>query len=122
MPSCSHDSHNVFIGVGEPFEVYIEFQKSLRGYKGGVIPGESGSLLRNRFLVPFKDDSNPGRPVGTTPVGGTKPRFTQPQKMRRKIIQRPMGSSVRLKCSASGQPKPEIIWSKDGRPLTDEDL
>ncbi|XP_035672493.1 fibroblast growth factor receptor-like 1 isoform X1 [Branchiostoma floridae] len=80
-----------------------------------------GSINVNYSLTVI-DDSNPARPVGTTPVGGTKPRFTQPQKMRRKIIQRPMGSSVRLKCSASGQPKPEIIWSKDGRTLTDEDL
>eukprot|EP00058_Branchiostoma_floridae_P022513 XP_002608003.1 hypothetical protein BRAFLDRAFT_120861 [Branchiostoma floridae] len=68
-----------------------------------------GSINVNYSLTVI-DDSNPARPVGTTPVGGTKPRFTQPQKMRRKIIQRPMGSSVRLKCSASARmtTKPQL--------------
>ena len=35
---------------------------------------------------------------------------------------RPIGSSARLKCGAKGQPKPQIIWEKDGRTLTDTDL
>ncbi len=50
------------------------------------------------------------------------PQFSQPSKMKRRNIERPIGSSVRLKCGATGQPKPQIIWEKDGRTLTDADL
>ncbi|XP_061832626.1 fibroblast growth factor receptor-like 1a [Nerophis lumbriciformis] len=46
-----------------------------------------------------------------------RPRFTQPAKMRKRVIARPVGSSVRLKCAASGNPRPDIVWLKDGRPL-----
>lgn len=49
-----------------------------------------------------------------------RPRFTQPSKMRKRVIARPEGSSVRLKCTASGNPRPDIVWLKDSRPLADE--
>ncbi|CAJ1059015.1 fibroblast growth factor receptor-like 1a [Xyrichtys novacula] len=50
-----------------------------------------------------------------------RPRFTQPSKMRKRVIARPVGSSVRLKCTASGNPRPDIVWLKDSRPLVDEE-
>ncbi|XP_070539781.1 LOW QUALITY PROTEIN: fibroblast growth factor receptor-like 1 [Ptychodera flava] len=53
---------------------------------------------------------------------GTKPRFSQPGKMARREIPRPVGSSVRLKCVATGHPRPTIIWKKDGERLTDSQL
>lgn len=28
---------------------------------------------------------------------------------------------MRLKCTASGNPRPDIVWLKDSRPLVDED-
>lgn len=42
--------------------------------------------------------------------------------MRKRVIARPVGSSVRLKCTASGNPRPDIVWLKDSRPLADEDV
>lgn len=51
-----------------------------------------------------------------------RPRFTQPAKMRKRVIARPVGSSVRLKCTASGNPRPDIVWLKDSRPLTPEEV
>lgn len=51
-----------------------------------------------------------------------RPRFTQPAKMRKRVIARPVGSSVRLKCTASGNPRPDIMWLKDSRPLTPEEV
>uniref|UniRef100_A0A087XC04 Fibroblast growth factor receptor like 1a n=1 Tax=Poecilia formosa TaxID=48698 RepID=A0A087XC04_POEFO len=50
-----------------------------------------------------------------------RPRFTEPAKMRRRVIERPVGSSVRLKCTASGNPPPDIVWLKDSKPLVEED-
>uniref|UniRef100_A0A3Q3N4J8 Fibroblast growth factor receptor-like 1 n=1 Tax=Labrus bergylta TaxID=56723 RepID=A0A3Q3N4J8_9LABR len=51
-----------------------------------------------------------------------RPRFTHPAKMRKRVIARPVGSSVRLKCMASGNPRPDIVWLKDDRPLTEQEV
>lgn len=42
--------------------------------------------------------------------------------MRKRVIARPVGSSVRLKCAANGNPRPEIMWLKDSKPLTPEEV
>lgn len=55
-------------------------------------------------------------PLSLAPAA--RPRFTQPSKMRRRVIARPVGSSVRLKCAASGHPRPNIMWIKDDQALT----
>ncbi|KAK3580098.1 hypothetical protein CHS0354_005156 [Potamilus streckersoni] len=44
---------------------------------------------------------------------GVPPRFMQ-EKMKRQNIVRPVSSSVRLKCRASGKPTPHIQWVKNG--------
>lgn len=31
------------------------------------------------------------------------------------------GSGVRLRCRASGRPRPEVIWFKDGKRIADDD-
>ncbi|XP_078267375.1 fibroblast growth factor receptor-like 1 [Rhinoraja longicauda] len=49
-----------------------------------------------------------------------KPRFTQPSKMRQRVIARPVGSSVRLKCTASGNPRPDIVWWKDDQQIAED--
>uniref|UniRef100_UPI00402BD081 fibroblast growth factor receptor-like 1 isoform X5 n=1 Tax=Arvicanthis niloticus TaxID=61156 RepID=UPI00402BD081 len=87
-----------------------------------------GSLSVNYTLI-IMDDVSPGKenpgPGGSS--GGqedpasqqwARPRFTQPSKMRRRVIARPVGSSVRLKCVASGYPRPDIMWMKDDQTLT----
>lgn len=42
--------------------------------------------------------------------------------MRKRVIACPVGSSVRLKCMASGNPRPEIEWLKDDRLLTEQEV
>ncbi|RXM29877.1 Fibroblast growth factor receptor-like 1 [Acipenser ruthenus] len=67
---------------------------------------------------PVPEDPNP-EPASEDPTGMpfVKPRFTQPTKMRQRVLARPLGSSVRLKCLASGSPRPDIAWVKDERLL-----
>ncbi|XP_022615958.1 fibroblast growth factor receptor-like 1 [Seriola dumerili] len=89
-----------------------------------------GSVNINYTLIVIDDSSSRGG-AGTAngdsehapELAGklVRPRFTQPAKMRKRVIARPVGSSVRLKCTASGNPRPDIVWLKDSRPLVDED-
>ncbi|XP_063046006.1 fibroblast growth factor receptor-like 1 [Engraulis encrasicolus] len=51
-----------------------------------------------------------------------RPYFTQPTKMRKRVITRTMGSSVKLRCAANGNPQPVIMWLKDSKPLTSEEV
>ncbi|KAM8908800.1 fibroblast growth factor receptor-like 1a isoform 2-T5 [Spinachia spinachia] len=70
---------------------------------------------------PGSKPSPPRSPCPPLSPLAVRPRFTQPSKMRKRVIARPVGSSVRLKCTASGNPRPDIVWLKDSRPLEDED-
>ncbi|XP_066015609.1 fibroblast growth factor receptor-like 1 isoform X3 [Pocillopora verrucosa] len=46
---------------------------------------------------------------------GAAPRFTVSQnKMRRNLLQVPVGNSVKLDCSADGNPRPTVKWYKEG--------
>ncbi|XP_028584653.2 fibroblast growth factor receptor-like 1 isoform X1 [Podarcis muralis] len=86
-----------------------------------------GSMNVNYTLIVI-DDASSGRESLAPEVPNSesedhsgklwaRPRFTQPAKMRRRVIARPVGSSVRLKCMASGNPRPDISWLKDNKPL-----
>ncbi|XP_076005123.1 fibroblast growth factor receptor-like 1a isoform X2 [Genypterus blacodes] len=91
-----------------------------------------GSVNINYTLIVI-DDSSSGRDGAGAGAGDSdhhtpelagklvRPRFTQPAKMRKRVIARPVGSSVRLKCMANGIPRPDIIWLKDNRPLAGEE-
>ncbi|XP_060700587.1 fibroblast growth factor receptor-like 1 isoform X2 [Hemiscyllium ocellatum] len=94
-----------------------------------------GSINLNYTLIVINDSST-GRNGQKLPQGSNgeytnedptgkqwvRPRFTQPTKMRRRVIARPVGSSVRLKCTASGYPQPDITWLKDNKPLVLQDM
>ncbi|KAM9795607.1 fibroblast growth factor receptor-like 1a [Neosynchiropus ocellatus] len=85
-----------------------------------------GSVNINFTLIIIDDQSSRGGAAtqdSPPDLAGklVRPRFTQPAKMRKRVIARPVGSSVRLKCTASGNPRPDIVWFKDSRPLADGD-
>ncbi|XP_045919503.1 fibroblast growth factor receptor-like 1 [Micropterus dolomieu] len=91
-----------------------------------------GSVNINYTLIVIDDsgydkagpgaDDAPQSDPGTDTEKFVRPRFTQPAKMRKRVIARPVGSSVRLKCMASGNPRPDIVWLKDDRPLTEQEV
>ncbi|CAL8295798.1 unnamed protein product [Arctogadus glacialis] len=93
-----------------------------------------GSVNINYTLIVIddsgSDNSRPGGPAGPHSDAGpdsvlgklARPRFTQPAKMRKRVIARPVGSSVRLKCAASGNPRPDIVWLKEERRLTEREV
>ncbi|KAG7461530.1 hypothetical protein MATL_G00192050 [Megalops atlanticus] len=93
-----------------------------------------GSVNINYTLIVIDDSSSgrigPGMGDGADTEYGAgdlsgklvRPRFTQPAKMRKRVIARPVGSSIRLKCTASGNPRPDIVWLKDSRPLTPQEV
>ncbi|XP_056328279.1 fibroblast growth factor receptor-like 1b [Danio aesculapii] len=86
-----------------------------------------GSLALNFTLIVIDDAAVPQNqpsldaaepnadlsPQDPTREPWVKPRFSQPTKMRRRVLEQPVGSSVRLKCLASGNPTPVITWWKD---------
>uniref|UniRef100_A0A8C6WKR7 Fibroblast growth factor receptor-like 1 n=1 Tax=Neogobius melanostomus TaxID=47308 RepID=A0A8C6WKR7_9GOBI len=91
-----------------------------------------GSVTINYTLIVVDDStrSAPGPADEAQSEGGMEerseklvhPRFSEPTKMRKRVIARPVGSSVRLKCAASGNPRPEIVWLKDDRPLSEHEV
>lgn len=46
-----------------------------------------------------------------------KPEFTDSGKTRQQNIMHKIGSTVRLKCTAKGNPPPSIMWLKNGQVL-----
>lgn len=49
------------------------------------------------------------------------PVFKDLDKMQRTHIVRPVGSTVRLKCRAKGNPEPQVSWYKDSELLRGEE-
>ncbi|XP_067656639.1 fibroblast growth factor receptor-like 1 [Haliotis asinina] len=53
---------------------------------------------------------------------GAAPTFIDENKMKHKVLLRPVGSSARLKCRARGNPRPHVQWFKDGtQPIEDNE-
>ncbi|XP_033122405.1 fibroblast growth factor receptor-like 1 isoform X2 [Anneissia japonica] len=53
---------------------------------------------------------------------GTSPKFIKQLKMRKKTRVKPKGGTVHMNCKATGHPRPDIYWKKDGKNLTDDVL
>lgn len=49
---------------------------------------------------------------------GSKPAFASPHVQKRQSCQEPINGTTKFNCSASGHPRPEVYWKKDGRWLT----
>lgn len=60
----------------------------------------------------------PARTTTNKPANDSKygPTFTNPNQLLR-LVAKPAGNSIRMKCNAKGNPEPTIIWTKDGIPI-----
>ena len=50
------------------------------------------------------------------------PVFTNPERMQPRRLKKKSGSQVRFKCRASGVPRPDIVWFKNGEILNEEEF
>lgn len=70
-------------------------------------------------LVQEQGDPFPQSPHEDLTKEGMAPVFKDFEKMQREPIVRPMGSTVRLKCRAKGNPEPQVSWFKGDQLLAD---
>ncbi|KAL8573281.1 hypothetical protein ACOMHN_006692 [Nucella lapillus] len=68
-------------------------------------------------MVQQEDSLFPKLPHEDLTKEGTVPDFKDPEKMQKDNIVRPVGSTVRLKCRARGNPEPHVSWFKDDDPM-----
>jgi fibroblast growth factor receptor 2 len=74
--------------------------------------------------VQTEDDGDmatfPPKTVTTTPSSnGFAPTFSN-QNALNKLVVKPSGNSIKMKCPARGDPEPTIEWTKDGKPIDRE--
>lgn len=54
--------------------------------------------------------------TSNTSTSGSPPFFTNSNSMFR-LISKPSGNMVKLKCIAKGDPEPKVVWTRDGMPI-----
>ncbi|KAM3866986.1 fibroblast growth factor receptor-like 1a [Diretmus argenteus] len=115
--------HALRIKEVEPDDAGTYICKATNGF--GSVNINYTLIVIGEKITFFTPPLSPSLPLSLSPFThsplAVRPRFTQPAKMRKRVIARPVGSSVRLKCTASGNPRPDIVWLKDSRPLVGEE-
>uniref|UniRef100_A0A671L8C5 Fibroblast growth factor receptor n=1 Tax=Sinocyclocheilus anshuiensis TaxID=1608454 RepID=A0A671L8C5_9TELE len=64
-----------------------------------------------------EDDTERSDDVGVD----VAPYWTSPDKMEKKLHAVPAANTVKFRCAAAGNPKPEMRWLKNGKPFKQED-
>jgi hypothetical protein len=49
-------------------------------------------------------------------IGGFAPTFTNQNALNRLVV-KPSGNMIKMKCPAKGDPEPTVEWTKDGKPI-----
>ncbi|XP_060076596.1 fibroblast growth factor receptor-like 1 [Ylistrum balloti] len=95
--------------------------KAVNGF--GSIHVNYTVVVVNEETGMVKQDNNlyPQTPEEDLSKEWSKPKFIQPEKMKKRDYQRPVGSSVRFVCKAVGNPRPQVSWLKDGNSISTDD-
>nr|XP_026690297.1 fibroblast growth factor receptor-like 1 isoform X2 [Ciona intestinalis] len=106
------------VEIGKDWERFKQQRKGLRirnvaledrgVYRCEAVNGYGSEELEIMLLVKVKLNTT------TDQIESEKPIFTEPIKMRRYNIAKPIGRDVRFSCKAKGKPPPQIQWFKDG--------
>uniref|UniRef100_A0A672LR14 Fibroblast growth factor receptor 2 n=1 Tax=Sinocyclocheilus grahami TaxID=75366 RepID=A0A672LR14_SINGR len=68
-----------------------------------------------------EDDTERSDDVGVDGEQMLAPYWTSPEKMEKKLHAVPAANTVKFRCAAAGNPKPEMRWQKNGKPFKQED-
>ncbi|XP_050982337.1 fibroblast growth factor receptor 2 isoform X4 [Labeo rohita] len=68
-----------------------------------------------------EDDTERSDDVGVDGEQMLAPYWTSPEKMEKKLHAVPAANTVKFRCAAAGNPKPEMRWLKNGKPFKQED-
>ncbi|XP_042625423.1 fibroblast growth factor receptor 2-like isoform X1 [Cyprinus carpio] len=68
-----------------------------------------------------EDDTERLDDVGVDGEQMLAPYWTSPDKMEKKLHAVPAANTVKFRCAAAGNPKPEMRWLKNGKPFRQED-
>ncbi|XP_059421732.1 fibroblast growth factor receptor 2 isoform X4 [Carassius carassius] len=68
-----------------------------------------------------EDDTERSEDVGVDGEQMLVPYWTSPDKMEKKLHAVPAANTVKFRCAAAGNPKPEMRWLKNGKPFKQED-
>ncbi|XP_042593459.1 fibroblast growth factor receptor 2 isoform X6 [Cyprinus carpio] len=68
-----------------------------------------------------EDDTDRSDDVGVDGEQMLAPYWTSPDKMEKKLHAVPAANTVKFRCAAAGNPKPEMRWLKNGKPFKQED-
>ncbi|KAG8519593.1 Myosin-binding protein C, cardiac-type [Galemys pyrenaicus] len=124
------------VGAGGLDGYSVEYCREGSSEWVAALPGltERTSLLvkdlptgaRLHFRVRAHNVAGPGAPITTKePVTVQeilqRPRFQLPRQLRQ-TIQRRVGEPVNLLIPFQGKPRPQVTWTKEGRPLAEEEV
>ncbi|KAF4106111.1 fibroblast growth factor receptor 2 [Onychostoma macrolepis] len=68
-----------------------------------------------------EDDTERSDDIGVDGEQMLVPHWTSPEKMEKKLHAVPAANTVKFRCAAGGNPKPEMRWLKNGKPFKQED-
>lgn len=80
------------------------------------------TLERDNSVQTVDDDidlaTTPTRTSTNSPTSsvGSIPNFTNPNQLNRLVV-KPSGNMIKLRCTSNGNPEPTIQWTKDGKSI-----
>lgn len=104
--------------ISDPQRLKLEHLRPAdNGWYTCLVTTPHGKALSSAWLQVAEDTEGADGAAGSynSTEQPTPPRFTKMDKMHR-VVAKPAGNMLRLKCPAEGNPSPNITWTKNGAP------